>query len=190
MTICDHCQSTFKPRLQAVGGRAQRYCSPTCRKMAHKARAAAPDKRHHASPVLSDGSNVTTLHTPAIPAPLKALNGEWLDLGPDFHRSVAGRQNKAETTLREWALGMDRAPIGHAVLVAGQWLGKVRHNGVVVWTSAPLATADEAKRAVLVELAGRPEVIASALKVATREAMPLRASASSEAGAREFDLAA
>ena len=57
---------------------------------------------------------------------------------------------------------MDRTPVGHVLEVCGSWVGKVRNNGVVVWTSKAFATLDEAKRAVERQLALSPEIVSRA----------------------------
>ena len=93
---------------------------------------------------------------------LGSIEVEWLDVFPDLHRCVAGRMNKSPTTSREFALAMDRTPVGHVLEVCGSWVGKVRNNGVVVWTSKAFATLDEAKRAVERQLALSPEIVSRA----------------------------
>jgi hypothetical protein len=178
MIDCARCKTTFTPRLQAVGGRAQRYCSPTCRKMAHKARGGEEDKRRRGSPVLSDGSNVTTLHRPAVAPPQSSLEVEWLDCWPDLHRCVAARFNKSkvgESIRREDALGNDRQPLGHAILIAGEWQGKVRQAGKVVWASPRLGSLDEAKAAVERRLADLPELFSAASNLNRPQPMALAA---------------
>ena len=155
MTACQHCESKFTPRLQAVGGKPQRYCSPLCRKRAEKARTKAGVATPPAAIRLDVRGNSPASRQPSTqPAP----DVEWLDVLPDLHRCVAGRMNKARSTFREFAVGMDRPPIGHAVLTDA-WRGKVRSNGAVVWVSDPFATADDAKLAVEAHLAGRPELV-------------------------------
>jgi hypothetical protein len=74
--------------------------------------------------------------------------------------------DKAKTTPREHALGMDRPPVGHAIQVRERWIGKVRSNGAVIWTSEPFATLAEAKRAVERQLAQSPELVESAVRQA------------------------
>jgi hypothetical protein len=108
---------------------------------------------------------------PNVLAPASDLAIEWLDVFPDLHRCVASRMNKAKTTLREHALGMDRPPVGHAIQVGERWVGKVRSNGAVVWASEPFATLDEAKRAVERQLAQSPELVERAVLLA-REMTP------------------
>ncbi len=98
---------------------------------------------------------------------LGAIEVEWLDVFPDLHRCVAGRMNKTRTTPREFALAMDRTPVGHVLEVGGSWVGKVRNNGVVVCTSEAFGTLDEAKRAVERQLALSPEIVSRAVSVTT-----------------------
>jgi hypothetical protein len=60
---------------------------------------------------------------------------------------------------------MDRTPIGHAVKVGGQWFGKVRSNGIVIWESDPLETLELAKAAVERQLVETPGVVMAASKL-------------------------
>lgn len=133
--------------------------------MAHKAKLAALEQRHQPSDAPTGRTNVTKLPVPAIQAPQRPLEVEWLDIFPDLHRCVAGRLNKTlgMGIFREAAIGMDRPPIGHAILAEGAWLGKVRRKDSVVWISAPMFSLEDAKMAVEGYLAGCPEIISERL---------------------------
>jgi hypothetical protein len=99
-------------------------------------------------------------------APVRAApETEWLECWPDLHRAVAGRMNKAVSTRREDAIGNDRQPIGHAVMLDGEWVGRVRRKGAV-WASPRFGSVAEAKTAVERHLAGLPEFVAESLAMA------------------------
>jgi hypothetical protein len=68
----------------------------------------------------------------------------------DLHRCVAGRMNKAASTRREDAVANDRPPLGYAVKIAGEWIGRRRdrRSGVVIWQSLRFGSVEEAKAAV------------------------------------------
>ena len=74
--------------------------------------------------------------------------------------------NKARTTHREFAVGMDRPPIGHVALMAGAWQGKVRRNGrcsgresrSIISTTPSCPSSDD--------LRSSPEIAAEALRLA------------------------
>jgi hypothetical protein len=109
--------------------------------------------------------NVLTRPAPALSKPTP-LNVEWLSVFLDLERCVAGRLNKARTTPREFAIGMDRPPIGHVVLMAGAWQGKVRRNGAVLWSSEAFDDLGDAKLSVERRLAESPEIVTEALRLA------------------------
>jgi hypothetical protein len=172
-TTCQHCETKFTARLQAVGGKPQRYCSVTCRRAAQNTRAKAKEgQEQHTRPseAISAGCNVLGAVQPASAPSLPSLNVEWLNVFPDLHRCVAGRQNPAQkdggSVLREFAVGMDRPPLGHAVLTAGEWVGKVRRKGAVIWASDRLGSLEAAKHAVEAELSGRTELVSEVLALA------------------------
>ena len=163
-STCGACGKRFVTR---IGGKPQRYCSPTCRIEAANARRGCPVATNQAVVRLIVGSNQSEPPAPAVTGPTTApLNVEWLDCYPDLHRVVAGRMNKARTTHREFAVGMDRPPIGHVALMAGAWQGKVRRNGAVLWSSEPFDNLDDAKLSVERRLAESPEIAAEALRLA------------------------
>jgi hypothetical protein len=123
MTTCPACETTFTPRRANA-----RYCSTPCQSKAANERTNArrdvktlrPSLRLVKSEDPSEGQR------PASPeGVLKPLEVEWLDCG-GYHRAVAGRLNKGNPILREWAVGMDRPPLGHALMLDGEWIGKVR----------------------------------------------------------------
>ena len=74
--------------------------------------------------------------------------------------------NKSRTTPREFAVGMDRPPIGHAIRIDGAWQGKVRRNGAVIWVSEPFDNLDDAKLSVERQLAESSEIVGEALRLA------------------------
>ena len=174
---CPECSSRFTFKST----RRKTYCGVACQSKAANARtnarrrSAAEDGSRRRS-AAEDGSRRTKslteapgrlkTHSAAIGHPhsedpfsatpvvrLDAIEVEWLNVFPDLHRCVAGRMNKTRTTPREFAPAMDRTPLGHVLEVCGSWIGKVRDNGVVVWTSEAFVTLDEAKRAVERQLA-------------------------------------
>ena len=161
---CETCQIKFTPRT--VAGRPQRYCSSTCRRKAQNERARSPVAGVSTFSLTSGASNVLTptvaaWNSPAAPE----IDVEWLDVFSDLHRCVAGRLNKTRTTFRERAVGMDRTPLAHAVRTEAGWIGKVRAKGAVIWASEPRAL-DDAKFAVELQLAARPELLAEQLALA------------------------
>jgi hypothetical protein len=175
MQTCRHCETKFTARLQAVGGKPQRYCSVTCRRAAQNTRAKAhkEGQEQHTKPseAISAGSNVLGAVQPAYAPTQSALNVEWLNVFDDLlHRAVAGRQNPAQkdggSTLREFAVGMDRPPLGHAVLTNGEWIGKVRARGAVIWASERFSWLEDAKRSVETQLGGLPELVSESLALA------------------------
>jgi hypothetical protein len=120
---------------------------------------------------------------PRAEAVLKPLEIEWFDCASTrydqpYHRAVAGRMNRTrgnESILRSEAIGNDRPPIGHALLVAGEWIGRVRSRGAVVWSSASLPSLEDAKRAVESHIAGHAEIVTSAANLNRPQPMALAA---------------
>jgi hypothetical protein len=163
MGTCLACDATFVTR---TGGKPQRYCSSACRIEAANARRGCPVATNQTVVRLIVRSNQSEPPAPALSKPTPPLNIEWLDCYSDLHRCVAGRMNKSPTTLREFAVGMDRPPVGHVALVAGAWQGKVRRNGAVLWLSEPFDNLDDAKLSVERRLADSPEIAAEALRLA------------------------
>lgn len=163
MATCLACDATFVTR---TGGKPQRYCSPACRIEAANARRGRPVATNQTVVRLIVSNNQSEPPAPAVSGPTTAPpNVEWLSVFPDLERCVAGRMNKSRTTLREFAIGMDRPPLGHAVLTDA-WRGKVRSNGAVVWVSDPFVSLDDAKLSVESHLAGRPEIVTESLRLA------------------------
>ena len=72
----------------------------------------------------------------------------------------------------QFAVGMDRPPLGHAVMIDGEWIGKVRSRGAVVWQSPRLGSLEAAKVAVENQLRGRPEIVSAAANL-NRQPAPL-----------------
>ena len=163
MATCLTCETKFADRR---GGKPQRYCSPACRIAAANARRGCPVATNQTVVRLIVGSNQSKPPAPTPIAPGTAPPIEWLDCFPDLQRAVAGRLNKSRTTPREFAVGMDRPPIGHVIHVAGAWQGKVRSNGSVIWASEPHADLDAAKQSVERRLAESSEIVGAALRLA------------------------
>jgi hypothetical protein len=162
MTTCPVCETTFP------AARSKLYCSTICQTKAANERTNARRTVKTPRPSLS---LVGSEDPPEGQRPasregiLKALDIEWLDCWPDLHRAVAGKLNKSppgKSIRREDALGNDREPIGHALLVDGEWIGRVRSRGVVIWSSTRQPSLEAAKLAVESQLSGRPEIVASA----------------------------
>jgi hypothetical protein len=181
MQTCQHCKTKFTAR---IGAKPQVYCSASCRRAVQNLRAragrSAAEQRTQASGATLAGSNVLRLVLPASAPPQSgpepALNFEWLSVFHDLERCVAGRQNPApkdgKSTPREFAVGMDRPPLGHAVMIDGEWIGKVRSRGAVVWQSPRLGSLEAAKVAVENQLRGRPEIVSAAANL-NRQPAPL-----------------
>jgi len=159
---CPQCGKRFAFKAT----RPKMFCSPHCQKKHANDRNNA---RRTPVKMATDGKSPPAIFNAPMPVriqPVAPLDVEWLDCFADLHRCVAGRLNRLRTTQREHAIGMDRPPIGHAVLVDGAWRGRIRSAGAVIWTSDPLASLDAAKRSVEAELANRSELIGAALKLA------------------------
>jgi hypothetical protein len=176
MTTCPNCSTTFKPRRSNA-----RFCSRTCQS---RAAAEISNAARGQAPIRNQGSggNVVALSAikPLLPVSKPPDEGapeieiEWFDCSSTrydqpYHRAVAGRMNRTrgnESILRSEAIGNDRPPIGHALLVDGEWIGRVRQRGVVVWASERLDSLEAAKIAVERHLAGLPELVAESLAMA------------------------
>ena len=160
MPTCPQCDSVFSLK----GKRARAYCSPPCQKAAANARnnrLRNPSSASAAIFALQDVKMASGVVSAPPDEPLATI--EWLNVFDDLHRAVAGRLNRTRgrnSIRREDAIGMDRQPIGHAVFVDGEWRGKVRSNGAVIWVSEQLGSLEDAKRAVEAQLS--PEIVASA----------------------------
>ena len=181
---CPQCGKRFAFKAT----RPKMFCSPHCQKKHANDRNNA---RRTPVKMATDGKSPPAIFNASTPVrihPGEPLDVEWLDCFPDLHRAVAGRLNRSRTTPREHAIGMDRAPIGHAVRVDGHWRGKVRSAGAVVWASGPFDTVEEAKRAVEAQLADRPELVAASLKLATASAK--RSGPANDESAEPLPLAA
>jgi hypothetical protein len=169
-SICQHCKSTFTAR---IGAKPQRYCSASCRRAVQNLRARAGERHTQEPEATLKPSNVLrpvwTRYGASQLSPEAVLDVEWLDVFHDLHRCVAGRLNKTkagESIHREDAAGNDRQPLGHAVMLGGEWVGRVRRKGAVVWASPRFGSVAEAKIAVERHLAGLPELVAESLALA------------------------
>jgi hypothetical protein len=178
MTTCPNCSTTFKPRRSNA-----RFCSRTCQS---RAAAEISNAARGQAPIRNQGSggnvNVVALSAikPLLPVSKPPDEGapeieiEWFDCSSTrydqpYHRAVAGRMNRTrgnESILRSEAIGNDRPPIGHALLVDGEWIGKVRRKGAVIWASDRLGSLEAAKHAVEAELSGRTELVSEVLALA------------------------
>jgi hypothetical protein len=145
---CPACGNRFaKARSDA------RYCGRVCQSRSASERSNAA--RGQAA-IRNQGSAGNVVALSAIKAVLPAvapppLDAEWLQCWPDLHRLVAGRMNRtrgSDSILRSEAVGNDRPPLGHALMLEGEWVGKVRRNGAVVWVSERFGSLDQAKLAV------------------------------------------
>jgi hypothetical protein len=166
-STCPVCQSTF------AAARSKRYCSTACQSKAANARTNARRRPTEAVKTPRPSLTLVPREDPSTGQPASrpevVLDVEWLNCWEDLHRCVAGRLNKtkgSESVRREDAIGNDRQPLGHAVMIDGEWIGKVRRRGVVAWTSDRPGSVEEAKRAVERELSGLPDVISESLAIA------------------------
>jgi hypothetical protein len=186
MTTCPACKTTFKPRRSDA-----RFCSRTCQS---RAAAEISNAARGQAAIRNQGSggNVVALSAikPPLPvsvAPLSCPEGapeiEWFDCSSTrydqpYHRAVAGRTNRTrgnESILRSEAIGNDRPPIGHALMIDGEWIGRVRSRGAVIWASARESSLEAAKSAVENHLAGHVEIVTSAANLNRPEPMAIAA---------------
>jgi hypothetical protein len=101
---------------------------------------------------------------------VKPLEIEWFDCD-GYHRCVAGRMNPAgRPVFREFAIGMDRPPLGHVV---GRQ--RDRRSGAATWQSPRFGSVEEAKSAVEAHLANLPAMVADAANLNRPEPMTLAA---------------
>ena len=165
-STCPQCEKRFEPSRSNA-----RYCTRTCQSRAAAERSNAA-RGQAAIRNQGPGGNVVAPSAikPLAPAYAPPLNVEWLNVFDDLHRCVAGRQNPTpkdgKSILREFAVGMDRPPLAHAILIAGEWQGRVRRKGAVIWSSERLGSLEDAKVAVERHLSGLPELVASTLALA------------------------
>ena len=80
-----------------------------------------------------------------------------------------------ESILGSEAIGNDRPPIGHALLVDGEGIGRVRSRGAVIWSSERLPSLEAAKSAVENHLAGHAEIVTSAANLNRPQPMAIAA---------------
>jgi hypothetical protein len=85
------------------------------------------------------------------------------------------RTRGSDSILRSEALGNDRPPLGHAVMIDGEWIGRVRDRGVVIWSSTRQPSLEAAKLSVETQLSGRPEIVATAANMNRPQPMALAA---------------
>jgi hypothetical protein len=156
MPTCPVCKSSF-----AATARPKLYCSADCQSKAANARTNARRRPTEAVKTPRPALTLIRSEDPSVGQPLprpecvlKPLEVEWLDCGSvgfdDLHRLVAGKMNKSASTRREDAVGNDRPPLGYAVKLAGDWVGRQRdrRTGAVIWQSPRFGSVEEAKRAV------------------------------------------
>ena len=136
MSTCPQCEKRFEPRRSDA-----RYCSRACQSRGAAERGNAA-RAQPASRNQGPGGNVVALSAikplaTASAPPLSCSSGapeievEWFDCSSTrydqpYHRAVAGRMNRTrgnESILRSEAIGNDRQPIGHALLLDGEWIG-------------------------------------------------------------------
>jgi hypothetical protein len=177
MTTCPQCEKRFEPSRSNA-----RFCSRACQSRAAAERGNAA-RAEAAIRNQGSGGNVVALSAiialqPASAPPLSCSEGaaeiEWFDCSSTrydqpYHRAVAGKMNRtrgSDSILRSEAIGNDRPPIAHVLMLEGEWIGKVRARGAVVWTSERLGSVEEAKLAVERHLAGLPELVAETLALA------------------------
>jgi hypothetical protein len=147
MPTCPACKSSF-----ASTARPKVYCSTDCQTKAANARTNA--RRAPSSAMKTPRPALTLVHSEDPSTALLPLDVEWLDCGSagfdDLHRLVAGKLNKSASTRREEAVGNDRPPLGYAVRLDGEWIGRQRdrRTGAAIWTSPRFGSVEEAKLAV------------------------------------------
>jgi hypothetical protein len=186
MTTCPNCKTTFKPRRSNA-----RFCSRACQS---RAAAEISNAARGRAAIRNQGSEATVVTLsaikPSLPAsapPLSCSEGapdvEWLCCSSTrydqpLHRAVAGRMNRtrgSDSILRSEAIGNDRPPLGHALMIAGEWAARVRSKGAVVWARERLPSLEAAKSAVEAHLAGHAEIVADAANMNHPEPMLLAA---------------
>jgi hypothetical protein len=184
-STCPVCQSSFTNTT-----RPKTYCSVDCQSKAANTRTNA--RRRPAEAVKTPRPALTLVHCedpstgqppPRADGILKPLEIEWFDCSSTrydqpLHRAVAGRMNRtrgSDSILRSEAIGNDRPPIGHVLLVDGEFVGRVRSGGAVIWSSARQPSLEAAKSAVENHLAGHAEIVADAANLNRPQPMALAA---------------